>query len=356
MDEWELLCDELCDLQHLAPEISPPSLVLALRAENPRAALAAVEPLRGGVHVRLVVPTPLWSAAAAVSSRDCRTDSAALNCEVRFSLPPRYPRVGPLEQDGGAVEVKLTGHLTKQAQAYITRTVHSLLFDLRGSPDPRFMTACVEWLQGTELHEFAAAAVPRKLSDRSPRRMWLRLHHIESELKRLYARLWAEQLKVGGLVCVGQPALVMVEGPAAAVGVWHECFTTVLHWGPTPCHTLLDQPLQADDPVGSCLVELRQLYPRCVSVGGAYNGRDAVDFDRLERALAETGRVSAAQQLRRLLPCVEHDGAGRVREAADGSGWVGYTTDLVVPAADELPAPQRKPGPKAKGKQKKRVQ
>eukprot|EP01062_Namystynia_karyoxenos_P032524 TRINITY_DN23990_c0_g1_i1.p1 TRINITY_DN23990_c0_g1~~TRINITY_DN23990_c0_g1_i1.p1 ORF type:complete len:411 (+),score=62.37 TRINITY_DN23990_c0_g1_i1:71-1303(+) len=393
---WELLAEEVGALAAagLPMQLSPQWLNPLLRQPDPAAAIAAAQQPRSGVIVQLEVPTPLWSPAEGdvagrrVAPGDDDSGVPTVACDTTFTLPPGYPLRAPVEQHGGDVSVQMTGHLTRQTQALLSRELHSLCSAMRergakaGRGAPQYVVECVDWLRSTELHAHAAALVPRR-PRKARRRLWLRLHHIESQLKRAYAAKWAAELGVSGLLCAAQPALAVVEGEQGAVECWAERFTTVLHWGPTPCKQLLSTlgaSGGSDLPLSGGLLEVGERYPECVATGGCYNGRDTVDYAQLEAALRQDGCLSAAADLCRLLPCMAHDG-GRVEEAPDGSGWVGYSADLVLPAGavppPAGPAPSGEGPPaaaavqpaaaaagraqaggaaRAKGKQKRRVQ
>lgn len=156
-------------------------------------------------------------------------------------------------------------------------------------------------------------------------------------MKRGYLSLWAADLGVAALLSAGQPAMLLVEGPHPAVRAYLQCARGVLHWGPTPAR-LVGSTLIAEDgektlPEG--LREVADAFPAVVAPGGTYNGRDSTDFAALAGALAAAGHGGAAADLRALCATAFAHAGGRVPEASDGSGWVGYASpepELVCPS------------------------
>merc|ERR1740129_484215 len=149
-------------------------------------------------------------------------------------------------------------------------------------------------------------------------------------MKRGYMRLWAEDLGIAALVSVGQPAMLLAEGRVPPLHAFIERCTKVPHWGPTPA--CLVGSAQMVEPFPACerrlplgLREVAEAFPRAVTRNGTYNGRDCVHFDVLADCLEKAGHLSAATELRGLLwTAFAHEG-GRVEEALDGSGWIGYS-------------------------------
>merc|ERR1711974_558418 len=75
-----------------------------------------------------------------------------------------------------------------------------------------------------------------------------------------------------------------------------------------------------------------------VTPGGTYNGRDCVDFAAVAGCLAREGHVAAARELDMLVSTAFAHVEGRVKEAEDGSGWVGYSSPepLLAEAAQDV--------------------
>ena len=190
---------------------------------------------------------------------------------------------------------------------------------------------------------------------KSRSRAFVRFHHIESHVKIAYGLRWGAELDIGGYIGKGQPGMVCAEGDTECLAKWVDRFTTVLHWGPIPCAVVAMVPTLATDPAPPLppLAELSTALPACVRAGGAFNGRNCIDFLLLQQTLAGLGHESCAAHLQELLPVYAHEG-GHVddegREAAlEGAAQREADKRQVQEQAD--------PGAmKRKGRAKKRLQ
>ena len=174
------------------------------------------------------------------------------------------------------------------------------------------------------MHELAASVCTSRSEDSEESvRAIVRFHHVQSRMKRGYLRLWADDLEIRALLAVGQPGMLLAEGPLSKLQAFLDRAMKMLHWGPTPCRI-----------VASCkatglllspgLAEVSDVFPHAVKAGGAYNHRDSIDFQRLAQALVQAGHTDSGSLLQSLASSAFAHTDGRVQEASDGSGWVGY--------------------------------
>merc|ERR1719247_1090598 len=168
-------------------------------------------------------------------------------------------------------------------------------------------------------------------------------------MKRGYMRIWAEDLGVGALVSAGQPAILLAEGRHNDVRAYIDRVTKMIHWGPTPARMVSSSCVADGDgeplPIG--LMQVSEKFPIAVSPGGTYNGRDCIDFSMLAGCLGKAGHAAAARELEALVSTAFAHVEGRVKEADDGSGWVGYASpepQLARPALDAKASTRRRYG------------
>eukprot|EP00927_Polykrikos_kofoidii_P050859 TRINITY_DN44708_c0_g1_i1.p1 TRINITY_DN44708_c0_g1~~TRINITY_DN44708_c0_g1_i1.p1 ORF type:complete len:447 (+),score=53.80 TRINITY_DN44708_c0_g1_i1:57-1397(+) len=354
---WPLLVAEL-DVLHQRglsfTKLWPPTLARAFAAaENMpsglKDALVGLNIGRDAVVITIDISTPLWR----------HGDGAEIVSSLTATLPQGYPYVAPLESEGGDVEVVSTGNLGKDAAKIVSRAAHVKVAELRetsvASVPGNYLVGLVDWLQQLEVHELAASYFSLPRSPELGRvRAFVRFHHVAALFKRRYLRLWAEDLGIAALLAGGQPAMLLAEGPVGALRAYLSRAMKVLHWGPTPSRLVASTPMQDLEINGAALPtglqDASELFPSTVDLEGTYNGRQSVDFVALARHLLSAGHTAAAKELRSLLDSAFAHIDGRVQEAHDGSGWIGYsvpepalaTPDMPVASAKTKPARWRK--------------
>lgn len=385
---WSLFVDEAADLvargavvHAQQPEVLSRAFADAQRREPNggqalgdalRDLLGRLGPIAGPMRLEIELEAPLWRLSAA-DPEAASEAGGTLPCTLRATLPPGYPAVPPTERHGGGFEVVATGSLGREASRAVSRAAHGHLAGLVADAASQqataagYLTALAFWVQESELHELAASTwqpVPERSRPVTPSggdadgrvRAFVRFHHVQSRMKRGYMRMWAHDLGVSALLAGGQPAMVMAEGPRDGLRAFIDRSTKACHWGPTPARLVGSFPVNpavgARMPVG--LQAAAEAFPGTVAHQGTYNGRDCVDFAALAAALQSEGYEPASRELRSLSGtggAFAHT-AGRVEEALDGSGWVGYRTpEPPLCNAGYFAPPPRQLGPGADGQE-----
>ena len=236
-----------------------------------------------------------------------RMKNIEIDCQILFHIPVGYPIVPPVEQGEGDIVVNMTGSISKSSMRDIGRDIHikvMKIYEASGDSLPSYLLNIIKWITSTCMTESVASkCIPRTLSSPQFIRKFIRFHHIESRIKGSFGLLWAADHSVTGFIARGQPALVMVEGSSDDVDVWTEKFTNVLHWGPIPAQVLLSHSCEGSGSLKK-FKYLTDLYPSCVTVNGAFNGRDSVNFNKLQKLLP----LEIAEQLSIIMPALVHDG------------------------------------------------
>lgn len=331
-------------------EVRPQSLARLLSeasgdedVEALRLSLLRLLPPRGGVRLSFQMAAPFWrlSSASPAGALEC---GGALPCFLRVALPQGYPIVPPTSHHG-SVEVLSPGALGREAARVLSRAAQEKVSEVcHATPAggaAEHLVALVEWLENTELLEFAANSCQLVAPSGTPScqvRAFVRFHHVQSIMKLSYLRLWAEDLGIAAVLAAGQPGMLLAEGPRGAIQAYLHRATKILHWGPTPARLVASAVVEEGGGAAlrPGLVEASEDFPAVVTAGGTYNGRDSIDFAGLAHALARAGHVGAASELRALLPSAFAHARGRVKESADG--WLGYASSAPEPAlAGELP-------------------
>jgi len=334
---WPLLVAELLALwrRGLRPSKVQPDCVSRALAEAGRddasqlqSALAQLPAPRSPVRFELVLPTPLWRLGA-VAPLIAAQSGGAMACCLRISLPVMYPMVPLLGGPGGYAEVSSPGALGKHAARIITQAAHAKLAESQVAAEQ--ILCLVDWIQGTELHECAAAALrpdAAHQADNGHVRAFVRFHHVLCVMKQCYLRMWAEDLDVAALLAAGQPAMLLVEGPRCAVRVYLDRATKIMHWGPTPARLVASAPLYKCDDKPLCigLTDVAEAFPNVVAPNGTYNERDCIDYVALADCLGKSGHCGAARALSSLVAFEFAHVRGRVKEAGKRGGWIGYSS------------------------------
>ncbi|CAE8599874.1 unnamed protein product [Polarella glacialis] len=285
----------------------------------------------------------------AVSPEAAMESGGTLLCSLRVSLPSGYPFCAqkPEASIGGGIDVELAapGSLGREAMKAVSRSAHLQAAQLRAESSAtgaplRVIQGLVDWVQGTEMHELAAASVcpsRSRSADEGRVRAFVRFHHVQSLMKRTYMRMWAEDLGVAALLAVGQPGMLLAEGPESSLRAFLERAMKTVHWGPTPARLVFSSPASSIPAAprakslrsssvlaANGLDEVSDVFPGCIAPGAAYNGRDSINYMKLAQELASIGLVAASEELQGLARSAFAHSDGRVQEASDGSGWVGY--------------------------------
>eukprot|EP00928_Gymnodinium_smaydae_P073162 TRINITY_DN56406_c0_g1_i1.p1 TRINITY_DN56406_c0_g1~~TRINITY_DN56406_c0_g1_i1.p1 ORF type:complete len:468 (+),score=24.94 TRINITY_DN56406_c0_g1_i1:45-1406(+) len=336
VESWTQFVNELCTLRqrNISFSASQPSQVVKAIADAERVGgsadvlrenLLTLQPPRGPVRLELELQAALWrlEASAPTGAAEC---GGSLTCTLRATLPAAYPLARLSEGQSGTFEVSASGSLGREASKIVSTAAHAQLAEMRARGVSECLTGIVEWVEATELHELAAASYqPCRAQDSGKVRAFVRFHHVLSRMKRGYMELWAGDLGVSAVLSSGQPAMLLAEGPRNAVQAFIQRATKCPHWGPTPARLVGSAPIAETDtclPLG--LREVAEVFPAAVVRKGTYNGRDCVKFDTLADLLEGAKHVAAANELRALLSTAFAHKEGRVEEASDGSGWVGY--------------------------------
>jgi len=367
---WPLLVAELLSLRkqriHLS-SVQPDSLTRVFAQadrdggenifEALQEALLSHGPPRAAIRLEFDVQAPLWRLAAS-DPEAAEEIGNALPCHARVVLPAGYPLTPLTQGHGGSIELSVSGTLGREASAVASREAHVKMGELHrestrvGAAAPaEYLLGLVDWISSTELHELGAAVYqssgPTGSSPSAHVRAFVRFHHVLARMKRAYMRMWAEDLEVGALLAAGQPAMLLVEGPVSNVRALISRVTKAIHWGPTPARIVGSQACSSDDgrslQVG--LVEAGEAFPEAVARNGTYNGRDSVDYALLGRKLTEAGYSGAGRELLKLSSDAFAHVNGRVQDAEDGTGWVGYRLPepkLAEPLAQEASAGQQR--------------
>eukprot|EP01060_Flectonema_neradi_P030565 TRINITY_DN4473_c0_g1_i1.p1 TRINITY_DN4473_c0_g1~~TRINITY_DN4473_c0_g1_i1.p1 ORF type:complete len:347 (+),score=53.75 TRINITY_DN4473_c0_g1_i1:38-1078(+) len=234
-------------------------------------------------------------------------DDVRIGCQMLFHIPVGYPIVPPVEQGEGDIVVNMTGSISKQSMRDLGRDIHIKVIQQYESSCgtlPSYILQILSWASSTDLTESVSSKViPRSLSSPQSCRKFIRLHHIESHIKTAYGLLWGTDHSVTGFIARGQPAMVMVEGATEEVEAWTEKFTNVLHWGPIPAQVLLTRVCEGGEMLKGFKV-VSDLFPSCVTRNGAFNGRDSVNYRKLQSLLPP----ETASHLGIVLPAMAHDG------------------------------------------------
>ncbi|KAJ9437034.1 hypothetical protein DIPPA_27854 [Diplonema papillatum] len=309
---WRALIDELSDLRDTYEiGVNPEWLGTAIRQGTAK----DLDPPTRPIGLSISAATPLHRVKLVKESRGV-FKNARLECELLYHIPPGYPVVPPVEQGAGDIVVNMPGHLAKSSMQALGRDLHMRMIELYETQAacgalPRYIEESLRWMEEREVCEAVAAhcvADPGKVG-KSKSRAWVRFHHVESELKTAYGLMWAADHRLGGFLGKGQPGFAVVEGDTEHVRVWLEKFTSVVHWGPVPARVVQNaviSPASGEQPLPP-LKELSLSVPSCVTVGGAFNGRNSIHFDKLLSHLQKKEHLGAADDLQRLLDVFRHD-------------------------------------------------
>eukprot|EP00931_Biecheleriopsis_adriatica_P123391 TRINITY_DN98426_c0_g1_i1.p1 TRINITY_DN98426_c0_g1~~TRINITY_DN98426_c0_g1_i1.p1 ORF type:complete len:466 (+),score=79.54 TRINITY_DN98426_c0_g1_i1:74-1399(+) len=327
---WSEVVDILLALQQHGLQVTAPEKLAHIFAERLgdelRAALHHFPAPHESLRAEFQVEAPMWRLSAAYP------DLGGTNhCTLRVTLP-----ISPRDRTRGlAFEVFAVGEMGRQASALLSQAAHAKLAELRrGEPAPSAVTCITgiaEWVENTELLELASSLCAPAPSIGKPVasiRAFVRFHHVLGLFKRGYMRLWAEDLGLGALLAVGQPAMLLAEGPADSMRSYIERVTKLVHWGPTPARLVGSTALGESDgtPLPLGLKEVMEVFPGAVIPNGTYNGRHSTNYAALAAALGKAGHTTAGKELMELSSSAFAHVDGRVVEAADGSGWIGYAT------------------------------
>lgn len=354
---WSLVLDDLLSLQAEGLQPTAPEAVSRLfisrSTEDLRSALQRLPPPAGSISLEFTVPTPFWRLSA--SYPDEFGENGGSSCTLRASCTATSSR------QNTSVEIFATGEMGRLASTLVSRAANGKLSEMRRTGPIGFaesVLAISDWIENTELLELAAsmgAPAPPGGSNIGRIRAFVRFHHVLGPMKRAYMRLWAEDLAVGSILAVGQPAMLLVEGDADGVRAFVDRVTKLVHWGPTPSMLVASSVVGDADgvPLQVGTKEVLDLFPETVTPNGTYNGRHSTDYNALATALLKAGHTGAAEELRVLSSSAFAHRDGRVAEAEDGTGWVGYAmppAELAQPRAAESvkeAAPKRRWGKKS---------
>ena len=242
--------------------------------------------------------------------------STQLQTEIYFHINVGYPILPPVEQCAGDVVFRMTGMLSKYAMDVISRECHLHMIELHESNSglpaersPKYILEVIKWASQRDMAGLVAAhSIPQKMKmKRSISRVVARFHHIESPLKSSYGMLWGRELNIRGYIGKGQPGFVMVEGDSEEVNAWVDRYLNVLHWGPIPAVIVSKREVDAAAKALPAIAELSKAVKRVVTVEGAFNGRNSIDFGALAGYLADNGWQCAADQLKDIIDVFQHD-------------------------------------------------
>eukprot|EP01064_Diplonema_japonicum_P018416 TRINITY_DN2709_c4_g2_i1.p1 TRINITY_DN2709_c4_g2~~TRINITY_DN2709_c4_g2_i1.p1 ORF type:complete len:379 (+),score=61.85 TRINITY_DN2709_c4_g2_i1:48-1139(+) len=332
---WHAFIDEIKSVRRLFKQVTvkPDWLAVALRVGEAQEKPPPEEPVQLYVSVGTKI-------------NRVKGVGKTLPCEIFFHLPRGYPAVPPVEQGEGDIEINMTGLLSKHSMRVLAREVHLKVISIyeqfnSSASYPQYIVDVLKWAELCDFPEVVASQCIPKRPKTIKERVWIRFHHIESQIKSGYGLLWGKDLGIRGYIGRGQPGFVVVEGFSAEIDVWVEKYTAVLHWGPVPCELLLRCAVSGDDKELPPLA----LLSTCVTPSGAFNGRDSIGFPLLVASLREKQHFGASSELESLLPAFHHEN-GHVDADA---------TSTAINTAKELN--KAKPAPKKnKAKAKKRLQ
>jgi len=361
---WQKLVIELMTMQKQGLQPTAPENLARIFAEcsgnELQAALHHFPAPRDSIRIDFEVQAPMWRLTAVYPAN---AGEGVIRCTLRATLPLTFASLS--SGQGISIEIFATGEMGRLASTVVSRAAHAKLAELRRagqSSIAQCVMGIIEWVENAEVLELAAsmcAPAPPPGNACSCIRAFVRFHHCLGLMKRGYMRLWADDLGLGALLAVGQPAMLLAEGPADAVCAFVDRVTKLIHWGPTPARLVGSTAVGDDDGsrLPSGLREVLDVYAGCVSPNGTYNGRHSTNYIALAAALGKAGHTAAAQELRDLAASAFAHVDGRVAEAADGTGWVGYSApecQLARPQSESrVPEPRRryKAGQKGPAKQ-----